>query len=191
MTMLHDLLPQPLLTAAPVPERCYSLADYMDHLLDAQPELFSATLPFAGHDDLAELVLMRMWTRGRVWDRQALNEIADHPDCDFWIVLSILLRVFPAPNSGPEVREMTAALVRRMAAGEWRMRHSDTPVICDRSVDIYTDLTRNQPEFSLPDALANKARAHAAWVERGRVPGRGFAMFEGRAVFAANTSDQD
>lgn len=191
MAPLQDLLPQHILQAAPLPDRCFSLGDYLDHLMDEVPELVRPVLPHAGHEDLAELVMTRMWRRDKVWDRQTLADVADHPECDTWIGLSILLRMYPGETCGPEVHDLVASVTRRINDGTYPLRYSETPVICARSLEIHAMLSKHHPHLRLTPEAIRKARIHAEWIERGRAPGRGYAMFDGRPILAANLFDPE
>lgn len=191
MTQLDTQFPQRILDAAPAPQRCYEAVDYLDHLLDERADLFSAAVPHATHENLAELVITRLWSRTRTADLQALAEIAEHPETDFWIGLAILLRVFPDPQSDPALVALAARLVARINAGTWRMRHSETPIISPRGLELYGRLSENRPDLSLTEEAIARAQSHAAWLERGRKAAPRFAMFNGNPVWAANHTDVD
>ena len=191
MTQIQDQFPHRILEAAPAPRRCYEAVDYLDHLLDERPDLFSAALPYAGHEDLAELVVTRLWSRARSADLQALAAIAEHPDCDVWIGLAILLRIFPDPRSDPALIALADSLVMKMNTGIWSLRYSATPVISLRGLELYAKLSANRPELALSSEVVAAAAAHAAWLDRGRRAAPRYAMFDGRPIWAANQTDPD
>ncbi|WP_136636881.1 hypothetical protein [Pseudooceanicola onchidii] len=191
MTLLTDQFPARILDAAPAPRRCYEAVDYLDHLLDERPDLFSAAVPFAGHEDLAELVMTRLWSRSRTADLQALAEIAEHPETDFWVGFAILLRVFPDPTSAPALVTLAARIVARINSGTWRLQHSVTPIISTRGLELYARLSENRPDLRLTDEAIARAEAHAAWLERGRKATPRYTTFNGTPIWAANTSDTD
>jgi hypothetical protein len=191
MRHIDDVFPQHLLNAAPAPRRCHETADYLDHLLDERPDLHGAALPYANHDELAELVMTRLWNRTRATDLEALADISSHEECDFWIALAILLRVFPDPQSDPALIALATHLVDRINAGTWRMRYSETPIVSPRGVELYSKLSEGRPELSLSEETMSRALAHAAWLARGQKTATRFAMFNGAPIWAANNLEID
>lgn len=186
MRQIDDVFPRHLLAAAPAPERCHESADYMDHLLDERPDLLSAALPYANHDELAELVMTRLWSRTRVTDLQGLADIAEHEECDFWIALAILLRVFPDPQSDHALVALAEFLIDRINSGILRLRYSDTPIISPRGVELYAKLAEGRPELALSTQVMHQAMTHAQWLERGQATAPRYAMFNGTPIRAAN-----
>lgn len=191
MDDLHQIFPAHILNAAPPPDRCGCAAEYLDYMLDCQPHLLASALPHASHDELAELVLIRRWSRARPEDRQAMYEIARLEGCDFWLAFAMLLRAFPSPSSDEAEHALAAHLATLINSGTLRMQHSDTPVISRRGLDIYEELSRRHEALQIAPAIIRSAHAHAGWLERGRAPGRRYAMFNGNAILAANRPDPD
>ena len=191
MDDLHQIFPAHILLAAPAPDRCGCAAEYLDHMLDTQPHLHASAVRYASHDDLAELVLIRRWSRARAEDRSAMYDIAAHPQCDFWIVLSMMLRAYPSPSSDDAERDLAQHLADLMNSGALRFQHTDTPMITHRGLDIYEELSRRHATLRIKPDLIQAGHAHANWLERGRAPGRNYAMFNGNAIVAANRHDID
>ncbi|EAQ04078.1 hypothetical protein OB2597_08049 [Pseudooceanicola batsensis HTCC2597] len=191
MQNIETTFPAHVLKAAPAPETCAGPADYLSHLLDQRPDLCAAALPYAGHEDLAELVTGRMWSRDSGDDLRALGCISDHPECDFWVALAILLRIFPAPGAAPEHTALAVTLVDSINAGRRPMRHSATPVITTEGLRLYESLTEGRDALRISTAIAEKARAHAAWLDRGRRADARYAMFAGTPIWAANQAGPD
>ena len=191
MDDLDRTFPQHILAAAPAPDRCGCPAEYLDHVLDACPDRFAEALPFASHDNLAELVMIRRWTRARAEDRQAFHDISVHPETDFWIVLAIMLRAFPAPGSGPAEHKLADHLIRLINDGSLRMRYSETPIISTRSIEIYNEMARTYPGMQIEKDIVRAAERHAAWLARGNKQDSRFALFDGMPIFAVNRADQD
>lgn len=191
MDILDETFPSHILAEAPPPDRCACPAEYLDHLLDDKPRLFFQALPHVSHRNLAELVMIRRWSRGRNPDRKAFYDIAAHPECDFWIVLAILVRVFPAPASGPAIQELARHMVDLANSGTLRLRYSDTPVVSTRCLTIYAELSAAHPDLQIAPEVAAAAEAHAAWLTRSRQRGQRMAMFDGMPIWAVNQADQD
>lgn len=191
MNNLHDIFPQYILDAAPVPDHANSMADYLNHLADQRPDLHGAALPWATHHDLVELILMRHWSRIRKSDLQALVDIAEHDECDFWVSLAILLRLFPDADAPEAVTALAQRIINRMNADALPLRFSETPIISNRSLELYERVVENIPALQISAFMSDKARAHADWVKRGRASRPQYAMFGGMPIWAANHGDTD
>lgn len=186
----ESIFPAHILSAAPARDNCNCVAAYLNALLDERPDLLTAALPWAAHEDLADFVLTRRWTRGRTADLQALADIAEHPECDFWLALAILLRAFPDTQADLTIIALAEYLVARINDGDMRMRHSDTPVISPRGLELYVRLSADRPALQIGPDIVARARAHAAWLGRKRGAAPRVAMFNGAPIWAAN-HDQD
>lgn len=191
MDDLDRTFPQHILAAAPAPDRCGCPAEYLDHILDVHPEMLAEALPFASHDNLAELVMIRRWLRDRTEDRQAFHDISVHPEADFWVVLAILLRAFPSPGADKAERQLSEHLIALINGGGLRLRYSETPVISTRSIEIYVEMTRDMPELQMRSDVVRAAERHAAWLARGHKQDSRFALFDGMPIFAVNRADPD
>ncbi|SEJ79306.1 hypothetical protein SAMN05421762_0983 [Pseudooceanicola nitratireducens] len=189
MTQLASLFPAHILAAAPVPARIIDASDYLDYLLDERPDLHSAALPHARHADLADLILRRHWSNAKTTDMQALLDIADHPECDFWMSLAILLRIFPDAQAAPSVTTLARRLVTRMNSGACLLRHSDTPLISPRGLQLYARVAEDQPDLQLLPEIEDRALRHARWLSRRQANAPRYAMFNGAPIWAANMPD--
>lgn len=186
-----DIFPSHILAAQPAIGQSQSAAQYLNYLLEERPDLHSAALPWVGHDDLAELMLERHWSRIKATDLQALVDISEHSECDFWISLAILLRLFPDAHAEPPVMSLAHRLIDRINSHSYVMRHSHTPIISLQGLGLYAKIVENQPSLRLSDEIDSKARAHVKWLARTRTSAPRYAMFNGSPIWAANKADPD
>lgn len=189
MNMPEDIFPDHILIAVPLPFPMVDVPEYLNHLADTRPDVLTAALPYADHDDLAGLVLLRHWSPRRVTDMQALADIADHEQSDFWLALAVLLRLYPDEGAADTIKSLALRLVEAINAGTYPMRYSATPIISTRGLELYARIIADTPRLAISDEVAAKARAHAHWLMRKRPADARFAMFNGGMVWAANRGD--
>lgn len=189
MNYPEDIFPDHILMVAPLPFPMVNVPEYLNYLADDRPDVLTAALSYADHDDLGGLLVLRHWSRGRVTDMQALADIAEHPQTDFWIALAVLLRLYPDEASAGAIKSLALRLVESINADALPMRYSSTPIISTRGLELYALIVEGQPELAISDEMAAKAVAHATWLERKRPADARFALFNGGPMWAANRGD--
>jgi len=191
MNYPEDTFPDHILMVAPLPFPMVNVPEYLNYLADDRPDVLTAALAYADHDDLAGFLVLRHWSRGRVTDMQALADIADHPECDFWVAMAVLLRLYPDAASAEAIKSLALRLVDGINADTYPMRYSATPIISTRGLELYARIVADDPALAISAEITKKAQSHATWLMRKRPADARFAMFNGGPVWAANQGDTD